>query len=117
MFNRSEMNAPFKDYFDVLGRSRSDTPRLKILNAEDVLCRKDTCAQHDGKQYFYIDKDHLSVYGSERCCESVQAVPGELIRREDGAAAARPEYGGGPMPAEMCPSCRGACVSSIFRLK
>ena len=25
-----------------------------------------TCAPHDGKQYFYVDKDHLSVHGSER---------------------------------------------------
>jgi hypothetical protein len=39
---------------------------LKILNAEDMLCQNGTCAQHDGKQYFYVDKDHLSVYGSER---------------------------------------------------
>ena len=64
VFNRSAMNAPFKDYFDVLRKIQKENPGLRILNAEDVLCRKDTCAQHDDAQYFYIDKDHLSVYGS-----------------------------------------------------
>ena len=50
----------------MLNRIKVRYPKLKILNAEDMLCQKDTCAQHDGKQYFYVDKDHLSVYGSER---------------------------------------------------
>ena len=71
MFNRSEMNAPFKDYFEVLRKIQKEHPALKILNAEDVLCRKDTCAQHDDAQYFYIDKDHLSVYGSETVLASL----------------------------------------------
>ena len=44
---------------------RKSHPRLKVFKAEDVLCKAGTCAQHDGRQYFYIDKDHLSVYGSE----------------------------------------------------
>ncbi|HWH81941.1 MAG TPA: acyltransferase family protein [Burkholderiaceae bacterium] len=71
VFKRAEMNAPFKDYFEVLRKIQRDYPALKILNAEDVLCRKDTCAQHDGAQYFYIDKDHLSVYGSETVLASL----------------------------------------------
>jgi peptidoglycan/LPS O-acetylase OafA/YrhL len=71
VFNRSKMNAPFKVYFDVLGKIQKENPGLKILNAEDVLCRKDTCAQHDDAQYFYIDKDHLSVYGSETVLASL----------------------------------------------
>jgi SGNH domain (fused to AT3 domains) len=66
VFSKADMNAPFKAYFDVLNRIKVRYPKLKILNAEDMLCQKDTCAQHDGKQYFYVDKDHLSVYGSER---------------------------------------------------
>jgi peptidoglycan/LPS O-acetylase OafA/YrhL len=66
VFNKADMNVPFKAYFDVLNRIKARYPKLKILNAEDMLCHKDTCAQHDGKQYFYVDKDHLSVYGSER---------------------------------------------------
>jgi hypothetical protein len=71
VFNRSKMNAPFKVYFDVLGKIQKENPGLKILNAEDVLCRKDTCAQHDDAQYFYIDKDHLSVHGSETVLASL----------------------------------------------
>ena len=65
------MNAPFKDYFEVLRKIQKEHPALKILNAEDVLCRKDICAQHDDAQYFYIDKDHLSVYGSETVLASL----------------------------------------------
>jgi hypothetical protein len=71
VFKRSDMNAPFKDYFDVLRKIQKQYPGLRILNAEDVLCRKDTCAQHDGGQYFYIDKDHLSVHGSETVLASL----------------------------------------------
>ena len=71
VFQRAEMNAPFKDYFDVLRKIQKEYPGLKILNAEDVLCRKETCAQHDDAQYFYIDKDHLSVYGSETVLASL----------------------------------------------
>jgi peptidoglycan/LPS O-acetylase OafA/YrhL len=66
LVKRSEMNLPFKAYFEVVDRIRAKYPKLGILNAEDVVCTRDSCAQHDGKQYLYIDRDHLSVYGSER---------------------------------------------------
>jgi peptidoglycan/LPS O-acetylase OafA/YrhL len=69
MLSRSKMNSSFKDYFDVLARVQKKYPALKILNAEGVLCQGDVCTQHDGKQYFYVDKDHLSVYGSGRILE------------------------------------------------
>jgi hypothetical protein len=36
-----------------------------------VLCRKDTCARHDEAQSFYIDTDHLSVYGAETVLASL----------------------------------------------
>ena len=73
VFDRSEMNTPFKVYFDVLSEIKAKYPELKIVNAEDVLCTRDTCAQHDAKQYYYIDKDHLSVYGSESVLASLFA--------------------------------------------
>jgi hypothetical protein len=71
VFERAQMNRPFKDYFDALHRIQKELPTLMIMNAEDVLCRKDICAQHDAEQYFYIDKDHLSVYGSEAVLASL----------------------------------------------
>ena len=71
VFKRSEKNAPFKDYFDVLRKIQKEFPGLKMPNAEDVLCRNDTCAQHDDAQYFYIDKHHLSVYGAETVLASL----------------------------------------------
>ena len=71
VLNRAKMNGSFKPYFDVLSTLQKKYPRLKILNAEEVLCRDDLCAQHDGKQYYFVDKDHLSVYGSEHVLASL----------------------------------------------
>ena len=71
VLSRSKMNASFKDYFAVLERAQKKYPALKVLNAEAALCQGDRCAQHDGKQYFYVDKDHLSVHGSERVLGSL----------------------------------------------
>jgi SGNH domain-containing protein len=41
-------------------------PKLGIFDAEKIICADGKCSQHDASQYFYIDKDHLSVYGSEK---------------------------------------------------
>jgi len=65
VIDRSEANKPFKPYFDALARVKAKYPGVKIFNAENVLCKDRVCVQHDEKQYYYIDKDHLSVYGSE----------------------------------------------------
>jgi peptidoglycan/LPS O-acetylase OafA/YrhL len=69
--DRSEMNRPFKPYFEVVEKLKRKYPALAILNAEDVVCSRDHCAQHDGSQYYYIDRDHLSVYGAEKVLTKV----------------------------------------------
>jgi peptidoglycan/LPS O-acetylase OafA/YrhL len=69
--DRAQMNQAFKAYFEVVDKLKRKYPALSIVNAEDVVCSKDHCAQHDERQHYYIDRDHLSVYGAEKVLTKV----------------------------------------------
>jgi hypothetical protein len=68
---KAELDRSFGQYFESLNRIKAKFPMLEIFDAGMVVCSNGKCSQHDGSQYFYIDKDHLSVYGSEKVLQKL----------------------------------------------
>jgi peptidoglycan/LPS O-acetylase OafA/YrhL len=66
VINKSESDKSFGQYFETIKTIKRMFPKLEIFDAEKIICADGKCSQHDASQYFYIDKDHLSVYGSEK---------------------------------------------------
>jgi hypothetical protein len=66
VIDKAVLDGAFPQYFETINAIKGRFPKLEIFDAAMVVCDDGKCAQHDGSQYFYIDRDHLSVYGSEK---------------------------------------------------
>jgi peptidoglycan/LPS O-acetylase OafA/YrhL len=73
IISQAKLDGAFGQYFVALKAIKEKFPKLEIFDARNVVCAKGTCSQHDGAQYLYIDKDHLSVYGSEQALKKMAA--------------------------------------------
>jgi peptidoglycan/LPS O-acetylase OafA/YrhL len=71
VMDKKQLDGSFGQYYETLKTIKSRFPRLEIFDAASVVCNNGRCSQHDGAQYLYIDKDHLSVYGSEKVLQKI----------------------------------------------
>lgn len=73
VMDQAQLDGAFGQYFKTLNNIKEKFPKLALFDARQVVCSSGKCSQHDRSQYFYIDKDHLSVYGSEKALQKLSA--------------------------------------------
>ncbi len=67
---RSGLNFARANYHDAVYSLKINKGSL-IINAEDFLCDSESCYDKDDEGYFYFDRDHLNVHGSEKVLKNI----------------------------------------------
>ena len=62
---RSDVELRHRETWQVLRGVAAKFPNVRLIDPAEVLCDRDTCWPFGPKGLYYVDKDHLSVLGTE----------------------------------------------------
>jgi peptidoglycan/LPS O-acetylase OafA/YrhL len=62
---RSDVERRHRETWQVLRGVAAKSANVRLIDPAEVLCNRDTCRPFGAKGLFYVDKDHLSVLGTE----------------------------------------------------
>lgn len=72
--DRSRLDYQRTDYHNAVGHLKAIRNSIRIINGEDFFCTKDTCFEKGEAGYFYFDRDHLNILGSEKALNALLNV-------------------------------------------
>jgi peptidoglycan/LPS O-acetylase OafA/YrhL len=62
---RSDVERRHRETWQVLRGAAAKFPNVRLIDPAEVLCDRDTCWPYGAQGLYYVDKDHLSVLGTE----------------------------------------------------